>query len=110
MEDDHVSAAALAAILRRRGFEVVIAPTVAQALHLLDQHPQIVLLDLMLPDGDGSIILRKIRDRQLPIRVLVTTAANDPDQLAEVQSLHPDAVMKKPLDLPGLLKAMEPSN
>jgi two-component system response regulator QseB len=108
VEDDIVSASALGTILRRRGFQVVQVTTVADGLARLAGNPQFVILDLMLPDGDGATVLKAIRDQHLKSRVLVTTAVNDPQQLRDVRDLKPEMVIQKPIDLTRLLTAMDP--
>jgi DNA-binding response OmpR family regulator len=110
VEDDSISGSALSGILRRRGFEVDYATTVADGLRCLSERPDWIVLDLMLPDGTGTTILRHIRDGNLPTRVAVTTAATDPALLAEVRSLKPDLLMNKPLDLAALMRALELQN
>ncbi len=110
VEDDLVSASALTAILARRGFEVLHAPTVAAGLAMLAELPDVVVLDLMLPDGDGAALLKHVRSSGLPIRVVVTTAVHDAARLADVRALGPDLVMQKPIDLAGLLRAIQPLN
>src|SRR5262245_55068000 len=72
VEDDTTSLTALARILQRRGYEVIPALTLKEARRLLDA-PQFasIILDLMLPDGDGIEILREARIRRLPLRVFV---------------------------------------
>lgn len=110
MEDDLVSASALTAILTRRGYEILHAPTVAEAMALLSERPDTIVLDLMLPDGDGAAVLTAVRQSGLPIRVVVTTAVHDPARLAEVRALQPDLVMQKPIDLAGLLRVLQPLN
>jgi DNA-binding response OmpR family regulator len=111
VEDDAVTAAALIAILRRRGFEVFFAATVAQSLALLKEHqPAFVVLDLMLPDGEGIEVLRHIRDNSLTARVLVTTAVSDPIRLHDVRGLSPDVVMQKPINVQDLIQLMLPMN
>lgn len=110
MEDDPVSASALLTILRRRGFDVLLATTVAEGMQLLEREPNFVVLDLMLPDGDGIAILNHIRRNSRDIRVLVTTAVSDPARLFEVRQLRPDLVLQKPIDLSDLLQMMGPVN
>ncbi len=111
VEDDPVSASALSTILTRRGFEVLHAATLAQGLALLaTRSPDTVLLDLMLPDGDGSVLLERARAEGRPVRVIVTTAVGDDARLAAVRALGPDVLMQKPIDLAGLLKLLQPLN
>ncbi len=54
----------LTASLRFAGFEVVPAADGAEALKLAEQHrPDLVVLDMMLPDLDGFSVARKLRER-----------------------------------------------
>lgn len=110
MEDDTISVSALAGILRRRGFEICIATSVAQGMLCLSDDPDWLVLDLMLPDGNGAAILRHIRDQNLTTRVAITTAATDPLLLSEVRALNPDLLMNKPVDVGDLLRALELKN
>jgi PAS domain S-box-containing protein len=61
------------------GFEVEVAGTCAEALAKLknDSGYDVVLLDLRLPDGDGISVLSEIREKELPICVIVMTAFGD---------------------------------
>jgi len=110
VEDDPATSRALRLILGRKGWDVVVAKTLAEARTLLLPAPQGVVLDLMLPDGDGASLLAEIRDNGLPTRVVVTTGVNDPDRLAAVRALLPTAVLTKPITLPDLLRALDPQN
>jgi two-component system response regulator TctD len=110
VEDDVVSASALATILRRRGFDVSHVVTIAAAMDQLRYQPDFIVLDLMLPDGDGATVLRAVRDRGLHSRVLVLTAVSDPDRLTALTALKPDAFMQKPIDLARMLSLMQPQN
>jgi CheY-like chemotaxis protein len=109
VEDDQATQKALRAILRSRGWDVWDVSTVADALHLLDQNPDCVVLDLMLPDGDGSVILARIRAEKLPIRVVVTTGSNDVHRLNNVLKLRPEAFLTKPVNLNDLLQRLQGS-
>ncbi len=110
VEDDAASAMALSTILRRRGFEVAHVTTVAEALAHLGTNPLFVILDLMLPDGDGLTVLKKIREAGLASRVVVTTAVSEPDRLRAVHALKPEIVLQKPIDLSVLLNSLRPMN
>jgi two-component system response regulator QseB len=110
VEDDLVSASALRTILTRRGFEVIHVITVADAKLRLSDNPAFVILDLMLPDGDGIAVLQSIRDAGMTSRVVVTTAVSDHDRLRSVQALKPEIVLQKPIDLTLLLNSLRPVN
>ena len=106
VEDDRATSNALRRIFLRKGWDVVHATTVAEALTLLDPRPDCVILDLMLPDGDGTAVLQAIRSHHLPIRVAVTTGASDPIRLKAVAQLGPEVLLRKPIDLADLLRGL----
>ena len=106
VEDDHATYSALRSILTHYGYEVLLATTVAEADALLDTLPDVMVLDLMLPDGDGASLLRRVRDERLPVRVSVTTGMDDPEHLRQVQRLEPEFLLKKPIDLDQLLRTL----
>ncbi len=110
VEDDLVSASALRTILVRRGFDVAHVTTVAEAIAHLSDQPLFVILDLMLPDGDGRAVLETIRHAGMSTRVLVTTAVSDPERLRLVHALKPELVLQKPIDLTLLLNSLQPVN
>jgi CheY-like chemotaxis protein len=109
--EDHVATRkALRRALTRRGWDVTEATSIYEGMARLDSdHPfDCVVLDLMLPDGEGEVILRKVRTEALPTRVVVNTATCDPARLREVSYGRPDAVLQKPNDLASLCRACEP--
>ena len=106
VEDDWSTHAALRRSFAGRGWEVASSSTVAGAMLLLAARPRAVILDLMLADGAGLDVLRRIRAGRVPVRVVVTTGATDPKLLAEVAALAPDALIFKPVDLDALLDAV----
>jgi DNA-binding NarL/FixJ family response regulator len=59
------------------------AGTIAEARAQLDAlRPDLVILDLGLPDGDGITLLEELRDRPDPPHVLLVTVRNDDDPVA----------------------------
>jgi DNA-binding response OmpR family regulator len=107
IEDDWRTQTALRKILSRLGWEVHSAMTVAAGLALLDLKPEAVLLDLMLPDGDGAAVIRQVRAESLEMKVIVTTGIEDRRRLEYVRGLQPDAVLRKPVELDDLLRILE---
>lgn len=102
VEDDPSSRRALTSLLKLKGFQAADASTQADAIRRLAENPVCVLLDLMLPDGNGSAVLDHIRRHQLPIRVAVTSgAANWESMLREAR---PDAYFRKPLDFDSVVR------
>jgi two-component system response regulator QseB len=100
VEDDSVSRTALNWLLADLGFDPIAVGTLAEARKALAlTNPNIVILDLMLPDGDGTSLLASIRNARLPIKVAVVSAVTDQLRLHEITALGPDALFGKPLDL-----------
>ncbi len=102
VEDHEETRTLLRRILSLCGWDVAEAATVADGLTQLDPPPDCMVLDLVLPDGKGETILRKVREAHLPTRVFVNTAGHDPQRLREVSDLKPEAILRKPLDATGL--------
>ncbi len=82
------------------------AASVAEAMPLLLTLPNYVILDLMLPDGNGITLLEWIRAGAFPIKVAVTTGSNDQEHLDGVMRLRPEALLKKPIKLLDLLNGL----
>jgi DNA-binding response OmpR family regulator len=94
-------------ILRRRGYAVFEAATVADALTWLADHPpQWMLLDLMLPDGCGIDVLRKIRAEHMPTRTCVITGCAAA-KLVEAREAGAEHTFVKPLDVEQLVTVMD---
>ena len=109
VEDDAGAAEALCLLFERRGFDVVVAGTVAAGVAGLAWHPEYLVLDLNLPDGNGLTVLRQARAAGLATRIAITTGSNDTAELAEAEGLHPDALLHKPIDFQELLTVLAPS-
>lgn len=63
IEDEAAISQPLAAALAREGFDPVVAGTAAEGLErFAGRSPDVVVLDVMLPDGDGRDVLRRIRE------------------------------------------------
>jgi DNA-binding response OmpR family regulator len=92
-------------LLQHYNYTVDTAASVSQGLkRLQEQTPKLVVLDLMLPDGNGLTILQKIRDLKLSCEVIVVTAETTSDLLRRVTALRPLAVYLKPLNFIELLE------
>lgn len=107
VEDDRSSRRALVALLRLSGFEALPASTVAEGMEMLQEGPDCLILDLMLPDGNGGRILAHVREKQLPIRVVVTTGAIDSREMLTVSPAPADVVMQKPVDYHVLIEWLQ---
>ena len=99
VEDDPDTRDAMSRLLRRAGCEVREAESVGDALLELEEWlPTHILLDLMLPDAGGVVVLRAVRRRQLDVRVAVLTAAGPGSAaVAEALKWRPEKVFHKPV-------------
>src|SRR2546421_3858484 len=103
VEDDLGVRADLEGRFGRLGFDVLTAGTVADGAAKLAWQPDVLLLDLLLPDGTGLALLRYVRDHALPTKIAVVTGAHYPQLVADALALGPDGFFTKPLDFNRLL-------
>ena len=103
VEDDEACRSLLEKFLRVRGHITGCAASLAEARPMLGEDTKRLILDLTLPDGSGTELLRQIRESNLPIKVAVTTGSQDRLLMAEVSQLQPDAFFTKPVDLRELI-------
>ena len=106
VEDDETARDALVQLLRHLGYAPVAAGTVADGLALIDGQA-CAILDLNLPDGYGTVILRRIRAENRPIRVAVATGTTDDELLTEALASGPDILLRKPFDVNALIAWLE---
>jgi DNA-binding response OmpR family regulator len=105
VEDDDRVAGALCDLLGRHGFAIARASGVTQALARLDDAVDLVLLDLMLPDGDGFDLCARIRaSRDVPI--VMTTARSELRWRVHGLHLGADDYLVKPYDAQELIARM----
>ena len=103
VEDEPQMRRFLRATLTAHGYRQLEAGTAAEALLLASRHnPELVLLDLGLPDGDGLDVTRKLREwSQLPIIVL--SARGREDDKIEALDAGADDYLTKPFGAGELL-------
>ena len=107
VEDDPEMAHLIRTVLAGPGRVVECVGDIAGAeLELRKSPPALVVLDLLLPDGDGRTLLMRIRERAATasVPVVVLSAATSPRAMAECLALGADQVVPKPVD-PGALGA-----
>ena len=102
VEDDGSTRSLVAANLEAHGYQVRVASTAADAVRSWDaQRPDLVVLDLGLPDADGLTVIRRVRrDGTTPILVL-SARDEEPDKVAALE-LGADDYVTKPFGLEEL--------
>ena len=95
VEDEPSISEPLASYLAREGFEPTVAPTMGSAREAFRAaEPDVVLLDVMLPDGDGRDLCRELRaTSDVPI-ILVTARGEDVDKIVGLELGADDYVVK----------------
>ena len=104
-DDDAAIRESLAAVLRAEDFTVRLAENGRIAVReFLDGPPDLILLDLNMPDTDGwqafEVMARLVPD----VPVVVITAR--PDQSRRAAEIGIDMLLEKPLDIPVLLETI----
>jgi CheY-like chemotaxis protein len=110
VDDDHDLCANLWDLLRERGYRVGLAHGSREAGQCLAaQEFTVVLIDMKLPDGNGSEVFRLVRHNRPQARTVVITGhGSETDRLVrQVLAEGADAVCYKPFDVPGLLSTLE---
>jgi DNA-binding response OmpR family regulator len=104
LEDDPDIAALEADLLREMGFVVVTCTRIVELGDLMDVAlPHLLVVDVMLPDGDGGDITELLRTAWPGIPAVFVSAANR-ERLAELAPLGP--VVPKPFDLETFREAV----
>jgi DNA-binding response OmpR family regulator len=104
-DDDLTLSRLLEHRLRERGYEVLVTQDVVLTWQVIQrQSPHLVILDIKMPGGSGLAVLRRMKQNlnTVAVPVIVITAADDPGTLQQIMGLHPDALMRKPIQLADL--------
>ncbi len=103
VEDDPVLAEGLTLVLRRANHGITHENNGKRADHmLLAEEFDLVILDMSLPDMDGSEILRRLRHRGAKVPVLILTARDGLEDRVQGLDLGADDYLIKPFDMPEL--------
>jgi two-component system KDP operon response regulator KdpE len=107
VDDESQILRALRVVLREAGFEVVPAETVKEALdRAAVRPPQAAIVDLVLPDGDGVEVTRRLREwSEMPI--LVLSAIGDEEQKVRALEAGADDYITKPFGARELVARLQ---
>ncbi len=109
IEDDHDVRALLAALLRQGGFDVLEAATGGDGVRRVrEMDPDLVTLDLNLPDIDGIEVCRRIRETSEAYVVMLTGRPDEVDRLVGLETGADDYLLKpfSPRELRARVAAM----
>jgi two-component system KDP operon response regulator KdpE len=103
VEDDPNIVDLIRSNLGVRGFDTIVSTDGVRALQLLEtEEPDIVLLDLMLPDADGFELCRQIRERSSVAVIVVSARGGERDKVTAL-NMGADDYMTKPFSVEELL-------
>ena|SRR2546426_8803542 len=107
VDDEPESREVLSIMLAHVGFDVVLAASGQDALHLAEKQPDLILLDLHLPRLDGFEVCRRLRalpsTRHIPICAMTALYPGSAEK-HEILDAGADAFLRKPID-PAELRA-----
>ena len=92
--------------LTAQGYQVLEAPNGKAALELVEQRPDLVILDLGLPDVQGFDLLRTIRARNEQVPIVVLSSRGDEAAKVAALDLGADDYVTKPFGTEELLARM----
>jgi len=93
--------------LAMAGFQARTAHTVPQAIEALrSEPPDLVITDLLMPEGGGRAVIAAVRELSQPVPVLVTTGRVGQATEEEVAGLDVGACLYKPFNLTDLLRTV----
>ena len=107
VDDDAAHRASLSRLLERAGHEVVGAGSGTDVAALMEgERVDLVLLDLHMPEVDGYDVLRLLRRRSDPPRVVIVTGAADDANIRQLLQLGANDLLRKPYDADELVECV----
>lgn len=95
-------------LLRRKGYDVVLADGGRKGLELFRrEHPDVVVLDLKMPEMDGVTVLREIHSLDPTKPVIILTGAGTPEVEQQVRALGVTEFVEKEFSLHRLGDALK---
>lgn len=110
VDDDPYILMSLEFLLKKNGFEVMVARNGTEALEIVDkQVPQVVLLDIMMPDVDGYAICKHIKNHKKlkDARVVFMSAKSKESDIQKGYDLGASLYITKPFSTRQLLKQVQ---
>jgi CheY-like chemotaxis protein len=110
VDDDELNLELAQEVLEPKGYRTVEARTAAEAIALASEHmPDLVLMDIRLPDGDGVTALERLRadTRTESLTVVALTASAMPDDRQRLLEVGFNGYMSKPIDVGAFPRQIE---
>ena len=96
VEDDYALAMGTEYVLKAEGYEVMHASNLASAREMVGQQPDLILLDVMLPDGSGFELCQEVRNSDQHMPIIFLTAVGEEANIVQGLELGADDYVMKP--------------
>lgn len=108
IDDEQEIGLLLSTLLGKLGMEAKYANNLDKGLTMFkDQCPQVVFLDLNLPDGSGFSLVPKMKNGPAATKVIIITARDGANERSMAKKLGVDYVLSKPLSRNGVVEVLE---
>ena len=108
VDDEVLIRKSLTKVLRARGYAVEPASTGAEGLQKVTElRPQVMILDMRLPDTDGLSVLRRVREMDPLLQVIVITAFGDVQSAVDAMKLGACDFLRKPYEMEDIVLAVQ---
>ena len=106
VDDDENNIFLIRCFLEKENFQVAEAPSGIKALEMIDDgpHPDLVILDIMMPEMDGYEVCRRLKEREetRPIPVIMLTAKNTTEDMVRGLNIGASDYITKPVNFDEL--------
>jgi DNA-binding response OmpR family regulator len=107
VDDDETLASLLKSLLAQHGYDLAWADRPSKGMAMLADHPELLLLDVMLPESDGFDVCRSLRDAGERIPVIMLTARGDDADRIKGLNIGADDYLAKPFNYLELIARIE---
>lgn len=107
--DDEIFARdAMAKIIKRQGFDVLVASNAEECIDLVKkQDPEVLFLDVLLPDLDGDNVHKYLKEINKDVNIYYVTGSETVFTKQNAESLGAKGYLSKPVDMEELNKVLE---
>ena len=108
VDDEVFSRDMMAKIIKRKDFDVMVASTGEECIYLYkEQKPQVVFLDVMLPDLDGDHIHSYLKELNKDVVVYYITGSEAVFTPENAKDLGAKGYLKKPVEMKDLFNVLD---
>ena len=108
VDDELLIRKSLGKVFRAKGYTVEVASSGAEGLEKVSEvRPQVMILDMRLPDTDGLSVLRRVRQLDSLLQVIVITAYGDVQSAVDAMKLGACDFLRKPYEMEDIVLAVD---